>query len=102
MNCKSIQENQKYFNHTDCLPFYFFGITGNEESQSTFLHFNMISRVDQGAGRNHKSNTSNQQGMWSTYAVMHAVKAHVAKLQKFIRFGWRKKLAVEKHIKKKH
>lgn len=32
------------------LPLYFFGITGDKESQCSLLHLDMVARVDENAG----------------------------------------------------
>lgn len=35
------------------LPLHFFGIAGNEETQSPLLHFHVVPRINQGAVRKH-------------------------------------------------
>lgn len=46
--------SDQLFIRTAGLPLYFFGITGDKESQRSFLHLDVVARVDKDAGLSEK------------------------------------------------
>lgn len=66
----SFSNNTKKVRGSFLLPFYFFGVTGDEEAQRPLLHLHVVSRVYQGAMRVQKRWKKNMSQLSLFYAPL--------------------------------